>query len=75
MIAVQKLNKEEIVINADLIETLEAIPDTLISLVTGRKLTVRDPIEDVVKKVIRYKQITNQTIGVVPKEQRQEAQS
>lgn len=70
MIAVKKLSKEEIVINADLVESVEATPDTIITLTTGRKMTVKDSVEDVVKKIIRYKQITHQTIGVVTKEER-----
>lgn len=74
MIAVKKLSQEEIVINADLIECIESIPETLITLTTGRKVTVRDAIEDVVKKVIRYKQLTHQTIGVVSKEEKQAPQ-
>ncbi len=74
MIALKKLNKEEIVINADLVEMIEAIPETMISLTTGRKFTVRDSIEDVIKKIIRYKQLTHQTIGLVPKEEKQAPQ-
>ncbi len=74
MIAVKKLSQEEIVLNADLIECIESIPETLITLTTGRKITVRDAIEDVVKKVIRYKQLTHQTIGVVSKEEKQAPQ-
>jgi flagellar protein FlbD len=70
MIAVTKLNKEEIIINADLVESIEATPDTIITLTTDRKMTVRDSVEEVVKKIIRYKQITHQTIGVVTKEER-----
>jgi flagellar protein FlbD len=69
MIAITKLNKQELVINADLIESIEAIPETMITLTTGRKINVRETIEDVVKKVVRYKQLTHQTIGIVKKEE------
>jgi flagellar protein FlbD len=68
MITVKKLNKEEIIINADLIETIEANPDCIITLTTGRKITVRDQIEELVKKLIKYKQLTHQTVNVVKKE-------
>lgn len=71
MIHLTKLSKEQTVINADLVETIEATPDTIITLTTGRKITVRDSVDDVVKKVIQYKQITHQTIGIVPKQERQ----
>jgi flagellar protein FlbD len=75
MIAVKKFNKEEMVVNADMIESIEATPDTMICLTTGRKIPVRDSVEDVVKKVIRYKQLINQTIGIVPKEERNKPQN
>jgi flagellar protein FlbD len=59
------LNKEEFVLNADFIETVESTPDTVISLTTGRKMMVRNSIEEVIRKVIKYKQLCNQTIKVV----------
>lgn len=45
-----------IVINADLIETIEACPDTTITLMTKRKFVVADPLENVIEKVITYRQ-------------------
>lgn len=44
------------VVNADLIETVEAVPDTVITLTTGRKLVVREPVTEVVARVVAYKQ-------------------
>jgi Uncharacterized protein, possibly involved in motility len=68
MIVLQRLNKEEFVLNADYIETLEATPDTVITLTNGKKLMVRNSVEDIVKQVITYKQQCHQTIQVVMKE-------
>ena len=65
MIKVRKLNKEEMVINADLVETMEASPDTVITLTTGRKLVVRDKLDDVVAAIVKYKQLCNQSIRVL----------
>ena len=50
-----------IVINADLIETVEACPDTHITLVTRRKFVVEDSLESVVEKVLEYRRtvVTN----------------
>ena len=50
MIKVTKLNGRELVVNADLIEFVEATPDTLISLTTGRKLMVLEDIDEVVAR-------------------------
>ena len=65
MIALRRLNNSEFVLNADYIEALESTPDTVISLVNGKKLVVKDPLEEIVRKTIRYKQLCNQTLKVV----------
>ncbi len=56
MIKVTKLNREEIVINAELIETVQATPDTVITLTTNTKILVKDNVDDIVDKVIAYRQ-------------------
>lgn len=48
-----------IVINADLIETIEACPDTTITLMTKRKFVVADALDDVVDKIVTYRRRVN----------------
>lgn len=55
MIKVNRLDQSEVVINADLIELVEATPDTVITLTTGKKMLVKDGVEEVIHKVIDYK--------------------
>jgi flagellar protein FlbD len=58
MIELTKLAKqqeEKIVVNADLIEFVERTPDTLISTTTGKKLMVRESVEEVIEKVVAYR--------------------
>ena len=55
MINLTKLNDSKIVINSDLIEFVEALPDTIVTLTTGKKIIVKESVEDVVDKVIEYK--------------------
>ncbi len=55
MIEVTKLNGMRITINADLIETVEETPDTLISFTTGRKLIVKETRQELQKLVKLYK--------------------
>ena len=57
MIAVKRLNGEEIFINPHLIETIEATPDTVVTLTTGKRLLVKDTIPEIVAKVIQYRQV------------------
>ncbi len=64
MIEITKLNDVKISINAELIETVEEIPDTVITLTTGKKIFVkesRQKIENLVKSYKRdiFRQIMN----------------
>ena len=54
MIRLHRLDGKEFVVNADLIETVEATPDTVLSLTTGRKLVVRESVEEVIEKVLHF---------------------
>ncbi len=55
MISVTRLNNQDLVINADLIELVESTPDTIISLTTGKKIMVLESVEGVVDKVMDYR--------------------
>lgn len=59
MIAIKRLNNQEIWINPHLIETIEATPDTVISFTTGKRLVVKESATEVVAKIIKYRK----TIG------------
>lgn len=63
MITLKKLNGKEVLINSELIETIEAAPDTVITLVTGNRFVVRDPVEDVRAKILEFKRSIWQTKG------------
>lgn len=55
MIKLTRLNGTNFFLNCELIETLEATPDTVISTINGKKLVVSESIEEIVEKVIQYK--------------------
>ncbi len=55
MIALNRLNNQPIMVNADLIETLESTPDTVVTLTSGNKLIVRDSPAEIQTKIIAYK--------------------
>ncbi len=54
MIKVTKLNNQEIIVNAELIRFVEQTPDTLITLISGDRLIVKESMEEVVKRAIEY---------------------
>lgn len=56
MIKLTKFNsEEEFILNAEKIETIEKTPDTVITLINGKKIIVEEGMEDVVREVMRYK--------------------
>lgn len=65
MIALQRLNGQPFVLNADLIETVESTPDSVIRLVNGKTIIARNSVEDIVRKAVKYKQLCNQSIQVI----------
>lgn len=56
MISLTRLNGKAIILNAILIEMIEETPDTMISLTTGKKITVLEKAEVVVSLVRTYMQ-------------------
>ena len=68
MINLTRLNGTEIVVNADVVESLEATPDTVLSLTSGQKLAVRETIDEVIEKVVRYQQQVHASLPVTLRE-------
>ncbi|HXG59739.1 MAG TPA: flagellar FlbD family protein [Planctomycetota bacterium] len=55
MIRVTRLNGKEFVVNADLIQYVEETPDTVITLVNHEKLVVKEPVNEVIRRVVEYR--------------------
>ena len=55
MIDLTAMNNKEFTLNADHIEKIEEVPETLITLTNGKKYIVLERVEEVVEKVIKYK--------------------
>ena len=55
MIELTRLNGRPIVLNSDLIKTAEASPDTMITLVNGEKIIVRESCEELLERVSEYR--------------------
>lgn len=55
MIALTRLNGSEIVVNAEMIENIESMPDTVISLLSGKKIIVKESPGEIMDKVKAYK--------------------
>jgi flagellar protein FlbD len=55
MIELTRLNGTPIVLNSDLIKTAEAAPDTMLTLITGEKMIVREDTAEVMERVLAYR--------------------
>ncbi len=55
MIQLTRLNHQEITVNSDLIEHIEATPDTVIALTTGQRLMVLESPSEIVRRVVDFR--------------------
>jgi flagellar protein FlbD len=55
MIHVTRINHSPLVLNSDLIEHIEANPDTVISLTNGQKIVVLESAEEIVQRVAEFR--------------------
>jgi flagellar protein FlbD len=60
MIRVLRFNNEDLYLNPDHILSLEATPDTVLTLTNGEKFVLKDPVEEIIKRFIAYKQTIHQ---------------
>ena len=55
MIKVTRLNDSVLVVNVDRIQSLQAIPETVITFTNNDKIMVKEPLEEVSARIVEYK--------------------
>jgi len=55
MIQLTRLNNQPLIVNSDLIKCVERAPDTVLTLVTGEKIIVRETIDQVLERIIAFR--------------------
>jgi flagellar protein FlbD len=76
MIKLTRLNSQPLMVNSDLIKCVENAPDTMITLVTGEKIIVRETTEQILERVILFRRAilaglaagTGETLSSIPAE-------
>jgi flagellar protein FlbD len=63
MIELTRLNGNPMLLNSDLIKTAEASPDTMLTLINGEKLIVREALCQVLERVVAYRAALLATIA------------
>jgi flagellar protein FlbD len=56
MIQLTRINQLPLILNSDLIEHIEATPDTVISLTTGQKMIVLETPAEIIDRVVHFRQ-------------------
>jgi flagellar protein FlbD len=54
MIKVTRLNDSTLMINVDMIQSLKAIPETVITFTNNDKIMVKEPLEEVSQRIVEY---------------------
>ncbi len=54
MIQVTRLNGKPFVINAELIRTVEEMPDTTITLINGDRFIVKERMSEIIDRAVEY---------------------
>jgi flagellar protein FlbD len=55
MIELSKINGKPIMVNPDLIRTIEAAPDTILIFTDGERLMVQNEPKEIVEKIVRFR--------------------
>lgn len=55
MILLTRLNGDEIYLNPDLIERIEALPDTIVSLVDGKKYVASETPQELISRIVAFR--------------------
>lgn len=59
MIYITKMSNQEILLNSDLIETIEETPNTVITMTNGKKLIVMETIDEVYQRILDFRMKIN----------------
>jgi len=63
MIKVERFDKSTFFVNPHQIEFIEATPDTVITLLSGRKIVVRDQVQDLLDRIMEYRRKIGSSFG------------
>ena len=55
MIKITRLNRTPLIVNSDLIEHIDATPDTVITLTSGQKYMVLETTDEIIERVIDFR--------------------
>jgi flagellar protein FlbD len=63
MIKVTRLNDSILMVNVDMIQSLQATPETVITFTNNDKIMVKEPLEEVSQRIVDYQRTINSKPG------------
>ena len=57
MILLTRLNNKSLTVNSDLIKFVEQSPDTIVTLITGEKIVVRETVDQILILVVEFRRL------------------
>lgn len=63
MIKVTRLNDSVLMINVEMIQSLQATPDTVITFTNRDRLMVKEPVEEISQRIVEYQRMVRPVIG------------
>ena len=63
MIKVTRLNDSVLMINVEMIQSLQATPDTVITFTNHDRLMVKEPVEEISQRIVEYQRSVKPVIG------------
>lgn len=68
MVLLTRLDGREVLVNDDLVVIVDRTPDTVMHLTTGDRIVVREPLEDVMERVIAFRRRVFAGVSLAPLE-------
>ena len=63
MIKVTRLNDSVLMINVEMIQSLQSTPDTVITFTNHDRLMVKEPVEEISQRIVEYQRSVNTFYG------------
>ncbi|MBZ5653701.1 MAG: flagellar FlbD family protein [Acidobacteriia bacterium] len=64
MIRLTRLNNQPLAVNCDLIKFVENAPDTLVTLLNGEKIVVRESLEEITTRIVAFRREVLSGLGL-----------
>ena len=69
MILLTKINNAQVVVNSDMMQSIEETPDTVITLSNGDKVVVKERMADIIDKIVEFRRRVRQLVETEYKQQ------